>query len=110
MMKKFSIRHLPVLEGGKLVGILTERDVTLVETLRGLNLEEVRVLDAMSPDVFTVGPKASVRQTATEMADHKYGSVVVVDGDHVAGVFTTVDALRALSLILARAEVTAAAL
>ena len=79
----------------------TDRDLTFIETLQGVNPEEVKVGDAMSQDVFVVEPKASVRVTAGEMAEHKYGSVVVMTAGKVIGVFTTVDALRALELILA---------
>lgn len=104
LMEEHAIRHLPVLESGKLVGIVTDRDLTLVETLRGLDAEKVKVSDAMSQDVFTVSQRAAVRQVAKEMSDHKYGSAVVMEGDRVVGVFTTVDALSALSLILERYE------
>jgi acetoin utilization protein AcuB len=37
LMREFKIRHLPVLKGGKLVGILTDRDIALVETLKDVN-------------------------------------------------------------------------
>ena len=100
MMSEHSIRHLPVLEAGKLVGIVTDRDLSFVETLQGVNPDDVKVGEAMSQDVFVVEPKASVRVTANEMAEHKYGSVVVMDDGKVIGVFTTIDALRALALIL----------
>ena len=104
LMTQHAIRHLPVLEGGKLMGIVTERDLSFVETLPGLSPEEVKVGDAMSQDVFVVGPKASVRETATEMAEHKYGSAVVMDAGQVIGVFTTVDALRTLAQLLSGAR------
>ena len=104
MMTEHGIRHLPVLDGGKLVGVVTDRDLSLVESLRGLDAEQTKVSEAMSADVFTVSQRAGVRQVAKEMSDHKYGSAVVMEGDRVVGVFTTVDALRALSLILERHE------
>ena len=97
-------RHLPVLDGGKLGGIVTDRDLSLVESLKGLDANVTKVSEAMSVDVFTVSQRAAVRQVAKEMSDHKYGSAVVMEGDRVVGVFTTVDALRALSLILERDE------
>jgi acetoin utilization protein AcuB len=100
LMNEHRIRHLPVLGGGKLVGLLSQRDLHLIETLRDVDPEEVTVSEAMNAEAFTVGPRASVRKVAAEMAEHKYGSAVVMDRDRVVGVFTTVDALKALIELL----------
>jgi len=100
MMREHSIRHLPVLEAGKLVGVLSLRDLHFIETLKDIDQEKVQVSEAMSQDVFAIGPRASVRKVAAEMAEHKYGSAVVVDRGRVVGIFTTVDALQALSGLL----------
>jgi acetoin utilization protein AcuB len=102
-MRAHGIRHLPVLDGGKLVGIVTQRDLHFIETLKDVDPAEVEVSEAMSQDTFTVGPRSSVRKVAAEMAEHKYGSAVVLDGNQVVGVFTTIDALRALSGLLDQA-------
>ncbi len=49
---------------------------------------------------YTVSPDAPLRDVARTMAEQKFGSAVVVDGDEVTGVFTTTDALRALAAVL----------
>jgi len=100
MMRELHIRHLPVLDGGRLVGMISERDVALIETLRDVDATKVRVSDAMSQQVYTVGPEAPLDEVAAEMADKKYGSAVVMDNGHVVGVFTTVDGMAALSELL----------
>jgi len=100
MMHDHAIRHLPVLEAGKLVGILSLRDLHFIETLKDVDQEQVQVSEAMSQDVFVIGPRSSVRKVALEMAEHKYGCAVIVDRGHLAGIFTTVDALKALSSLL----------
>lgn len=100
LMNDHAIRHLPVLDGGQLVGVLTQRDLHLIETLKGVDTRDVPVSDAMSPEPYVVGPKATVRKVAAEMAEHKYGCAVVMEKDTVVGVFTTVDALRALNTLL----------
>jgi acetoin utilization protein AcuB len=100
MMRRFRIRHLPVLTQGNLVGILSQRDLHFIETLSGVDPDQVMVDEAMSDEIFTITPKTAVETAATEMADHKFGCAVVMDGGHVVGVFTTVDALRALSAVL----------
>jgi acetoin utilization protein AcuB len=100
ILRDNNIRHLPVLEGGKLVGILSERDVALVAALKDVDPEKVEVGDAMSQQVFTVRPDSPLDEVADEMASHKFGSALVIDNGKVVGVFTTVDAMQALSELL----------
>lgn len=96
LMHHYDIRHLPVMQDGKLVGLLSQRDLHLIESLKDVDPETVQVHEAMSREVYTVGPRASIRKIASEMATQKYGSAVVMEHEHVIGVFTTVDALRVL--------------
>jgi len=100
LMREHQIRHLPVLHGGKLSGLLSIRDLYLVETLPDVDPERVRVEDAMSQDVYAVGPKATLKEVVKEMAERKLGSAVVVEGTKVVGVFTTTDALETLADLL----------
>ncbi|MBL8946939.1 MAG: CBS domain-containing protein [Myxococcales bacterium] len=98
-MHELDARHLPVVEGGHLVGIISDRDVALVDAVLG-NPEKITVRQAMTAQPFTCGPGAHLHAVAAEMAEHRYGSAVVVDPSHatqVLGVFTTTDALRALA-------------
>lgn len=97
VMRDHQIRHLPVLSGGRLVGILSDRDLAFVENLRDVDAAKVRVDDAMTPTPYSVKKTANLGQVAREMAEHRYGSAVVMENDHVVGVFTTTDALRALA-------------
>ncbi len=101
IMNEYAIRHLPVLENGSLVGIVSQRDLHFIETLRDVDPDLVKVCEAMSPEVYTTTARTSLRRVAAEMAARKLGSAVVVDADHrVEGIFTTSDALRALAEIL----------
>ena len=100
MMRTHHIRHLPVLEGGKLVGMVTERDLHLVETLRDVDPRQVIVEEAMSNHVYAVDPESSLDVVAETMAEHKYGSAVVIQNGKVVGIFTTNDACRALAELL----------
>jgi acetoin utilization protein AcuB len=95
LMRSHGIRHLPVLDGGQVVGILSQRDALLVESIAGTNPTEVQVEEAMVTDVFTAGPQESVAEVVRTMVERKLGSTVVVEDDKVVGVFTTIDALRA---------------
>jgi acetoin utilization protein AcuB len=100
IMQEHDIRHLPVLHGGHLVGMVTERDVQLVETLDDVDPRLITVSDAMSQSVYAVTPETPLEQVAAEMAARKYGSAVVMRGRDVVGIFTTVDACRALATLL----------
>lgn len=100
LMREHQIRHLPVLHGGKLVGMLSDRDLHLIETLRDVDPEQVTVEEAMSEAVYTVPPRAPLDEVVRELADHKYGCAVVEDSGKVVGVFTTIDAMRAFAEIL----------
>jgi acetoin utilization protein AcuB len=100
MMRENRVRHLPVLEGGKLVGVLSQRDLHLIETLRDVDQETTTVEEAMTMDVYVTNPNTPLEEAARLMAEHKYGSAVVVDRGKIAGVFTTVDALLALAQFL----------
>lgn len=104
LMRSNGIRHLPVLHGGKLVGIVSQRDLNLIETLRDVDPDEVTVEEAMTQDVYTVTPRTPLKEVVGEMAERKLGSAVVVDGTKIIGVFTTIDALDTLAGILATAS------
>lgn len=100
MMRTHDIRHLPVVEGGALVGLVSRGDLHLFETLDGIDPEVIPVCEAMVAPVYSVAPDGKVRDVAMHMAQHKYGSAVVVDGGKVVGIFTAVDGLVGLSMLL----------
>lgn len=100
-MHEHHIRHLPVLEGGFLFGILSERDIDLVEGLPDVDPDTVKVEEAMTQDPYRVGPDVPVAEVVRTMAEHRYGSAVVMHEGRVAGIFTTVDALHLLADVLA---------
>jgi acetoin utilization protein AcuB len=100
VMRQHGIRHLPVLSGGALIGLVSIRDLHLIETLRDVDPHSVFVEEAMSTEVYTVSPDAPLDEVVDAMAEHKYGCAVVVQKHHVVGLFTTVDVCSALSELL----------
>ncbi|MBX3157692.1 MAG: CBS domain-containing protein [Deltaproteobacteria bacterium] len=97
-MREHGVRHLPVLVAGRLVGLVSERD------LRLLRDDELTVEDAMSTDVYVAEPGDPVDEVVERMAEHRYGSAVVLErGGRVAGIFTTIDGLQVLADVLRRA-------
>lgn len=100
MMREQQIRHLPVLHQGKLVGVVTDRDLRLIETLQDVDPHKVAVSEAMTADVYTVSPEAELDEVVGSMAASKFGSAVVVERGKVVGIFTTVDACNAFADLL----------
>lgn len=100
MMRAQHIRHLPVLHQGKLVGVVSDRDLRLLETLRDVDPARVAVSEAMTAEPYAVSPEDSLGEVVKTMATRKYGSAVVTDHGHVVGIFTTVDACRAFAELL----------
>ncbi len=98
MMRDHDLRHLPVLEVGRLVGILSQRELDLLLTAPEIDADRTPVSRAMMRDVLVVSPHDLVSQVAAKMAERRVGSAVVATDGHVVGVFTTVDALRALTV------------
>ena len=95
LMRANEVRHLPVLHAGELVGVVSDREVSILETLPGSDLFTVE--EAMVPDAYIVNADAPLENVASEMASRRVGSAIVLDGPDVVGVFTAVDALRALA-------------
>lgn len=99
-MNEHGVRHLPVLEAGALVGLLSQRDIQLLETFKDVDAKEVKVEEAMSQDVLSVAPETSMAEVAKQMADRKCGSAVIERGGDVLGIFTTIDALNVINRLL----------
>lgn len=100
MMREHRVRHLPVLRGSKIVGLVSDRDLNTVETLIDVDPRKVLVSEAMSQDPYVVSPDAALDEVVATMAEKKYGSAVITQHDKVVGIFTTVDACRAFADLL----------
>jgi acetoin utilization protein AcuB len=100
MMSQYHIRHLPVLRGGRLLGILTDRDIKLIETFRDVDPTKIQVEEAMTELPYSVSPEAPLDEVVETMAANKYGSAVIMHKEKVVGIFTTVDACAALCDLL----------
>ena len=96
-MREHGVRHLPVVEEGRVVGMLSEREVDLIGAIIERNTDELSVKLAMIHNVMVVAPDETLAHVAQQMATTKCGSAVVMDGDTVMGIFTTIDALAILA-------------
>jgi acetoin utilization protein AcuB len=92
------IRHIPVLRGGTCVGLVSDRDLKLVNDIESHRGESLMVNDVCSSDVYTVALNEPVKNVAAHMAETGVGSAVVVnEQEKVVGIFTVTDACRLLS-------------
>ena len=95
MMREHRFRHLQVQHAGKLVGVITDRDIKLASSFQGG--DALKVEEVMTPDPYFIGPDAPMDEVAYQMAEHKYGCAIIVQAnDKVVGIFTSVDGMRLL--------------
>jgi acetoin utilization protein AcuB len=94
VMSRFRIRHLPVLDGDTLVGLLSDRDLAVAEKFG--DPFRTTVGEVMSPEPYFALPASPLSEVADEMARRRIGAAVILDDGRVVGVFTAVDALRAI--------------
>ncbi len=98
ILREKAIRHLPVLEGGRLVGVVTDRDLRLATSaLAPAPFPPESVVSAvMSRNPLTADPSDPVEDAARTMREKKIGCLPVVEGGSVVGIVTGLDLLDAL--------------
>jgi CBS domain-containing membrane protein len=113
LMRVECIRHLPVLAGGKVTGIVTQRDLYRAATssLLGLQpgteedwLAKIPVSEAMTTPVFTAHPDASLGSAAEMMVRERVGCLPVVADGRMVGLLAEIDCVRYLAELLRREE------
>lgn len=105
LMQRHHIRHLPVMDGESLTGVVTDRDLAMIESLLPEEWERICVAEAMTPEPYTVQPDAALWEVAKHMAREKFGCAVITDErGAVVGLFTTTDALRVLADLAEREQ------
>jgi len=114
LMRKNKIRRLPVVERGKLVGIVTDRDLRSVLPVAGATLSifelnyllaKMQVKDIMHKDVVTIHLDATIEEAALTMSNHHIAGLVVVDAlGTVAGIITETDIFKSFVEIMGLKE------
>ncbi len=106
LLRSHHIRHLPVATGGKLlVGLVSDRDIKRASPsiLQGIDkrefeqlMEDTPVSRIMTREPFTVNAMTPLVEAVTILVEKKFGSLPVVDGKELVGIFTEIDALKVL--------------
>jgi acetoin utilization protein AcuB len=104
-LQKYRINQLPVVRDGKLVGIITDRDVrdAYPSSLRHIRAEDVQefadvhtVEQVMTHEVITIGPEATLREAAFRLRQSRLGALPVVENGKLVGIITRSDLLDAV--------------
>jgi acetoin utilization protein AcuB len=103
------IRHLPVLEEGRLAGIVSDRDLrsaapVLGDPGRAAALEKTRVSDVMTRDVVTARPDDPIEEAANRMRERRIGCLPVVQDGRLVGIVTSSDVMEALVQLMGAHE------
>jgi acetoin utilization protein AcuB len=98
LCKEHDIRHLPIVQEGQLVGLVSDRDL---RDVRGGDRESdtprwVRLGDMMTRSVVTIHPLDTIEHAAREIYDRKIGCLPVVADDELVGIITSADMMRTL--------------
>jgi acetoin utilization protein AcuB len=102
LTRKHRIRHLPVLENDRLIGLVTDRDLRLAmppiwanehEELRDA-LYQKKVADVMVKEIITTHPNIPIEDAARKLYEHRIGCLPVLDNDKLVGILTETDVLR----------------
>jgi acetoin utilization protein AcuB len=100
LMRLHDVRHLPVLKRNKVVGVLSQRDVYMMQSIENSAPSQVQVSEAMTDDPYTVEPDERINRVAREMVRRRIGTALITHGDRLLGMFTTTDALLALAALV----------
>lgn len=91
LLAQHEVGALVVMDGARLVGIVSERDYTRKIALQGRNSKETTVAEIMTSQVLTVGPGTGTRDCMALMSDRKIRHLPVVDGATVVGMISIRD-------------------
>lgn len=96
LMLQHDVGPLPVVEGGKLVGIVTDRDLVVRVLADGRDPDSTQVKEACSRDPLTVSPEDSLERTLQLLAENQVRRVPVVDDERLVGIVAQADIAREL--------------
>ena len=113
ILKEKNIRHLPVVEGKKLVGLVSNMDIRKAEASPATSLEirelhylldKITIGEIMTRNVITISPDISVEEAATLLHDNKIGCLPVIEDGNLVGIITENDVMEILIDVMGMKE------
>ena len=113
IMKEKNIRHLPVVDGKKLIGLVTNMDIRKAEASPATSLEirelhylldKLTVGEIMTRNVITISPDISIEEATTLLHDNKIGCLPVVEDGNLVGIITENDVMEILIEVMGMKE------
>jgi len=95
LMKQQDCGSIPVIEGGRLIGIVTDRDIVVRGVAAGKDPKTQRVSEVMSSNPVTIGPDEDVADAEKKMADRQIRRLPVVENGSLVGIIVTAQIARA---------------
>lgn len=104
LLKDHSIRRLPVVSKGKLIGLVTNTDLIKASPSPATSLSiheinylypKIKIKDIMTKDVITIDPDEAIEEAAVLMREKKLGTLIVVDKNNLVGIITESDLFKA---------------
>lgn len=104
LIRQKGVRHLPVVEGNRLVGIVTDRDIRQASPSPATSLEihelhylleKIKIREIMTKKVYTVAPDTPIEEAARLMLQHRIGGLPVLQDGNLVGIITETDILTA---------------
>jgi acetoin utilization protein AcuB len=100
MMKQYGIRHLPVLDGEKVVGVVSERQIAFAQAWVHAEKPEFEVQEICDSEPYIVTPHRELAAVLDHMVVERCDCTLVMDAGKLVGIFTATDACRVLAALI----------
>ncbi|MCO5113393.1 MAG: CBS domain-containing protein [Bdellovibrionaceae bacterium] len=104
IMTQYNVRHIPIMKDGVATGIISQRDLKVIQGLKDEHKNLIKASDIMAKNPVTVSCSETLDEVAFTMSQEKIGSVLVNDDNGLLGIFTVTDALNALIEVIRSAR------
>ena len=96
LMRKLHLRYLPITKAGALVGVLTDKEVHMILSLKGHDSSDMKIEDFYSNDFLKFSPETLMDEVLSNMIEKRASCAIVIENEKLIGVFSEMDAYKRL--------------